>query len=180
MGERDIGLAISVYVRKGATLGIEAVGDLLGLPHGAVRDGFGPWVAIPPKAIRDPTSGDEIGQAVVIDIDDPFAAIGDEFIVDANGAELMLLPLAAVGTWIFVPVSAAEQVRKAIAIHVKHRDAFGMVGAETMGKKGHSRFAVRVVTWMLHAELGGVRGILRMSRTPGREKQNEDGDETFG
>jgi hypothetical protein len=33
---------------------------------------------------------------------------------------------------------------------------------------------------MLHAEFGGMGGILRMSRTPGREKQDEDRDETFG
>ena len=162
MGESDIGLPVAIDIGEGAALGVVAVGDLLGLPHGAVCDGLGPRVAIPPEAVRDPTGGDQIGQAIVINVDHPFSAVGDELVVDPDGAELMLLPLAAVCTGVLVPVSAAEQVRKTIAIHVKHGDAFGMVGAETMGEKGDSRLAIRAVAWMLHAELRSVSGILAM------------------
>src|SRR5205807_7791853 len=100
--------------------------------------------------------------------------------VDANGAELMLLPLATVGTGILVPVSAAEQIQKAVAIHVEHRDAFGMVGAETMGEEGDARFAAGAVTRVLHSELSGMGGILAMPRTGGKKTQDEQRDQTLG
>jgi hypothetical protein len=55
-----------------------------------------------------------------------------------------------------------------------------MVGAETMGEKGDSRLAVRAVAWMLHAELGGMGGILGMPRTGGKKTQDEQRDQALG
>ncbi len=37
VGEGDVGLAVAVDVTEGAALGVEAVGDLLALPHGRRR-----------------------------------------------------------------------------------------------------------------------------------------------
>src|SRR5882757_7091544 len=169
VGESEIRLAVAVDISEGAALGIVAVSDFLGLPHGAGGDGLGPGVAIPPEAVRDPAGGDEIGQTVVIDVDDPFSAVGDELVVYADGAKLMLLPLATICAGILVPVSAAEQIQKTVAIHVEHGDTFGMVGAETMGKKGNARLAAGAVTRVLHAELSGMSGILCMTRTEGKK-----------
>ena len=36
-----------------------------------------------------------------------------------------------------------------------------MIGAEPVSEEGSPRLAVRTVAWMLHAELGGMGGILR-------------------
>src|SRR5258708_4811777 len=144
-------IAVAIDISEGAALSSEAIRDLLGLPHGAVCDGFRPGVAIPPEAVRDPTGGNEIRQTVVIDVHDPFAAVGDEFVVNAHSSELMLLPLAAIGTRILIPVSAAEQIRKAVAIHVEHRDTLGVVGAETMGRKSNARLAAVAITSALQS-----------------------------
>ena len=111
VGEGEVGFAVAVDVGEGAAFGVEAVGDLFGLPHGAGGGGFGTGVAIPPEAVGDPAGGDEIGQAVVVDVDDPLAAVVDEFVVDADGAELMLLPLSALGAGVLVPVGSAENDR---------------------------------------------------------------------
>ena len=62
--------------------------------------GLGAGVAVPPEAVRDPAGGDEIRQAVVVDVDDPLSAVGDELVVNTDGAELMLFPLATIGAGI--------------------------------------------------------------------------------
>ena len=80
----------------------------------------------------------------------------------ADGAELVLLPFAAIGARVFVPVGTAEQVGEAVAVHVDHGDAFGVVAAEAMREKGHARSAAWPAARLLHAELGGVGGVLRM------------------
>ncbi len=162
VGEREVGLAVAVDVEEGAAFGVEAVGDFLGLPHGAGGCGFRAGVAVPPDAVGDPAGGDEVGQAVVVDVDDPLAAVGDELVVNADGAELVLLPGAAVGAGIFVPVGAAEEVGKTVVVHVEDGDAFSVVGAETMGEEGDAGFAVGAVAGVLQAELGGVGGVLRV------------------
>jgi hypothetical protein len=169
--ESEIGFAVAVDVGESAAFSVVAVSDLLGLPHRAGCDGLRPGIAIPPEAVGDPAGGDEIGQTIVIDVDDPFSTVGHEFVVDADATELMLLPFAAVRTGILVPVSAAEQVRKAVTIHVEHRDAFGMVGAETMGKKGDTRLASRAAAGMLHSELSGMGGVLCVPEGGYKEKQ---------
>ncbi len=179
MGEGEIGFAVAVDVGECAAFGVEAVGDLFGLPHLACGDGLWAGVAIPPEAVRDPAGGDEIGMAIVIDVDDPFAAVVDELVMDADGAELMLLPLAAVGTGILVPVGSAEDVEEAVAVHVEKGDAFGVIGAETVGEEGDSRFAVGTVAGMLHAEFGGVGWILGLGYSGESEEQNGDLHEEF-
>ena len=106
----EVRLAIAVDVGEGATLSVVAVGDLLGLPQGAGGGGLGAGVAIPPEAVGDPSGGDEIGQAIVVDVDDPLPAVADELVMDADSAELMLLPLSAVCARVLVPVGTAENV----------------------------------------------------------------------
>ena len=172
MGESEIGLAVAVDVGEGSALGVIAVGDLLCLPHGAGR-WLGSGVAIPPEAVGDPAGSDKIGQAIVVDVNDPLAAVGDELIVDADGAELVPLPLAAVRAGIFIPVSAAEQIGEAVAIHVQQRDAFGMVVAETMRKKAMRGSPPGPVAGVLQAELGGVRRVLGVAQDRSEERQSE-------
>ena len=41
----------------------------------------------------------------MIYVNRPFAAVGDELVVNSYRAELMPLPLAALRPWIFIPVS---------------------------------------------------------------------------
>src|SRR5882757_3167613 len=141
MSESNIRLAVAIDVGEGSALRVVAVGDLLRLPRGAGRGRLGSGVAVPPEAVRDPASGDEIGQAIMVDVDDPLAAVGDEFIVNTDGAELMPLPFTAVRSGVFIPVGAAEQVGEAVAIHVQQGDALGVIVAEAMGKKGDALFA---------------------------------------
>jgi hypothetical protein len=63
------------------------------LPESARRRGF-TGVLVPPDAAGYPTGGNEVGEAVVVDVDGPLAAVGDELAVDTDGAELMLLPFS--------------------------------------------------------------------------------------
>jgi hypothetical protein len=58
------------------------------------------------------------GQAVVVDVDSPLAAVGDELAVDADGAELVPLPFAALGTGVLIPVGSAEDIEEAVAVHI--------------------------------------------------------------
>jgi hypothetical protein len=123
---------------------------------------LGTRVAIPPEAVGDPAGGDEIGQAVVVDVDDPLAAVVDEFVVDPDGAELMLLPLSTLGAGVLVPVGSAEKIGEAVVVHVEERDAFGVVGAQTMREKGNASGVAGAVAWLRHTVLGGVRRVLGM------------------
>jgi hypothetical protein len=115
----------------------------------------------------------------VVDVDDPLPTIVDELIVGADGTELMLLPLSTLGGGIFIPVGAAQQVKKAIAVHVEERDAFSVVGAERMGEESYSWLPARSSTRVLHAKLGGVRGILGMTRPASKERQSEEWRNVF-
>jgi hypothetical protein len=173
MSESDIRLAIAVDVCEGAPLRVEAVGDLLRLPHGAGRGCLGAGVAIPPETVGDPASGHEIGQAIVVDVDDPLAAVGDELIVNTDGTELMPLPLTAVGSGIFIPVGAAEQVSEAVTIHVQQRDALGVIVTEAMTEKSNTRFTAGPVAGMLQTELGGMCWVLGMAQDRGEERQSK-------
>ena len=83
----------------------------------------------------------------MVDVDDPLAAVGDEFTVHADGAELVALPLAAVGAGVLVPVGSADEVGVAVAVHVHGGDALGVVVAEAMGEKGYLGKAAGAVAW---------------------------------
>jgi hypothetical protein len=115
----------------------------------------------------------------MVDVDDPLAAVGDEFVVDAYIAELVLLPLTTVDSGILVPVSAAEDIREAVMVHVEHGNAFCMVGAQAMGEEGEGSLSAGAVPRMLHAELGCVCGILsaRLKEGAKHEEHREDGPE---
>ena len=68
----------------------------------------------------------------MIDIDGPLAAIRDELFDDFDGAVLMHLPRAALGTGVFVPEGAAQDIGPAVAIDVDGGDPFSVIGAELM------------------------------------------------
>ncbi len=165
VGEGEVGFAIAVDVCEGATLGVVAVGDLFGLPQGAGGGGLGAGIAVPPEAVRDPAGGDEVGQAIVVDVDNPLPAVADELIVDADGAELMLLPFSAVCAGVLVPIGTAENIDEAIVVHVEEGDALGVVGSETVDEKSDSRLSIGAVAGVLHADFGCVCGVLGLART---------------
>ncbi len=86
--ERNIGFAVAVDVGKCAALGVVAIRDQMSLPHRvrALR------VLVPPESVDHPPSRDHVGRSIVIHVDGPFAAVGDELPQDADGAILMTLP----------------------------------------------------------------------------------------
>jgi hypothetical protein len=57
-----IRLAVSINVAKCAALCVIGVSDLFGLPHLSGSSGFRPRIAIPPKAIGNPGSGNKINK----------------------------------------------------------------------------------------------------------------------
>jgi hypothetical protein len=160
VGEGEVGLAVSIDIEECSALGVVTVSDLFRLPHGARGCRLRSGVVIHPDAIGYPAGSDEVGQAVVVNVDDPLAAVRDEFAVGADGAELVLFPYAAIGAGVLVPVGSAEQIGVAVAIHVEQRDALGVVVAETMREKGYAWLSAGSVAGMLHAEFGGVGGVL--------------------
>jgi hypothetical protein len=91
--------------------------------------------------------------------------------MDADGAELVLLPRAAVGAGVLVPIGSAEQIGEAIAVHVEQGDALGVVVAEAVGEKGNARLSAGSVAGVLQAKLGGVGGILRMCEGRSEEEK---------
>ena len=105
----------------------------------------------------------------MVDIDHPLTAVGDKLFVSPDRAELMLLPFAALRAWVFVPVGAAQQIGEAVAIHIDHGDAFGMIVPETMREESQARLATRTIARLLHALLGRMSGVLGLPR--GREKE---------
>ena len=175
VGEGDVGLAVAVDVGHDAAFGVVAVGDEVALPHGGGGGGFA-GVLVPPEAVADPSGGDYVGVAVVVDVDGPLAAVGDELVVDAYGAVLVLLPIAALCAGVLVPVGSAEDVGEAIVVHVEGGDAFGVVGAETVSDEGGLHDALGTGAGCGLAELGGVGGVLRMADC-GAHAQEEGGDD---
>ena len=115
----NIRLAVPIDVGKGAAFGVEAVRDPLTLPHGAGCCGLRSRVLVPPQTILDPTRRNQVGQAIMIDIDDPLSAIRDELLVRANQTELMLLPCTTRRPRVLIPIGATQQILKAISIHVE-------------------------------------------------------------
>ncbi len=175
VGEGDVGFAVAVDVGEGSALGVEAVSDEVLLPEGAGGRGFA-GVFVPPEAVGDPSGGDDVGVAVVVDVDGPFAAVGDEFGVGAYGAVLVALPVAAVGAGVFVPVGSAEEVEEAVVVHVEGGDGFGVVGAEAVDEEGWVGCAVGAGAGSGFAEFGGVGGVLGVGRDCGESEEDEGGE----
>ena len=121
-------MPVAVDVSDRSALGVETIGDEVFLPQSARRSGF-TRVLVPPDAVGYPAGGDEVGKAVMVDIDGPLAAVGDELAVDADGTELVLLPIAALGSGVFVPIGSAEDIGEAVAVHVEGSDSFCVVVA---------------------------------------------------
>jgi hypothetical protein len=117
----------------------------------------------------------------VIYIHDPFATVGDKFVMDADAAELVARPLSTACARVLVPVGTAEQIQEAVAVHIEHRDTLGVVGSQTMGEKGDARLSVRLCTWVLHAELRRVCRILgsRCAECKRKRKKMERDRQTF-
>src|SRR6202034_2954943 len=107
-----------------SALGVVAVGDEVTLPHHVrlLR------IFIPPQTVEHPSRRDDVGSSVVVDVEVPLTAIGDELAEDADGAELMTFPLASRGPGILIPVGTADEVGTTVAVHVDGGDAFGMIG----------------------------------------------------
>ena len=102
--KHEIRFAITVDVAGRSALRVIAVGNEVTLPHhpGLLR------ILIPPEAVRDPSRRHHIGGAVVVHVESPFSAVGDELIVNAYRSVLMALPLAAGRSRILIPVSSAQ------------------------------------------------------------------------
>src|SRR5208337_2781577 len=92
-------------------------------------------IFIPPEAVALPADGNEVHGTIVIHIDGPFAAIGNEFAGDFHSAVLVTFPLATLWAGIFVPICAADDIEFAVAIHVDEGDTFGVIGAQTVRGK---------------------------------------------
>jgi hypothetical protein len=86
--ENKIGVTVAVDVADGSTLGVVAVSDEVLLPESARWRGF-TGVLVPPDTVGYPAGGNEVGEAVMVDVDGPFATVGDELAVYADGAELV-------------------------------------------------------------------------------------------
>ena len=93
MREHEIRFAVAVDVGHRSALGVIAVGDEVTLPHHAVRL----RILVPPQPVQHPARRHDIRGAVVIHVEGPFAAVGDELTQNAHRAVLMALPLAARG-----------------------------------------------------------------------------------
>jgi hypothetical protein len=117
MCEDKIEVAIAVNIADSAALGVVAVGDEVLLPE-STRWRRSSGILVPPDAVGNPTGSNEVGEAVVVNVDGPLAAVGDELAVDADGAELVPLPLAALGTGVLIPVSSAQDIEEAVAVHI--------------------------------------------------------------
>src|SRR5579863_2741638 len=135
----EVGLAVAVDVGHPAALGFAAVGDEVPLPLGAQLAGVLP----PEDAVGHPADGHHVGQSVVVHVDGPLAAVGGELAERLLLAILVARPLAAGRAGILIPVGAAQQVRAAVAVHVEHGNAFGVVGAEAMHREGGLLHAAR-------------------------------------
>src|SRR5208337_935118 len=132
VSQREIGLAVAVDVAQRAAFGVIAVHDKVTLPHHIRLSG----ILIPPQTVRHPACGHHIGLAIVVHIECPLAAIGDEFAHYANSPKLMPLPFAAQRSGILVPVGSAENVGPSVAVHVHRSDTFGVVGTQPVDEKG--------------------------------------------
>ena len=131
VGEDEVGLAVAVDVGHPAALSIVAVGDEMLFPFGAIGAGVFP----PEDAVGHPASSDYVRISIVVDVDGPLAAVGDEFTADSGLTVLAALPLTALGAWILVPVGSAEQVGTAVPVHVERCDALGVISAEPMDEE---------------------------------------------
>ena len=175
VGEGDVGFAVAVDVGHDAAFGVVTVGDEVLLPHGGGGGGFA-GVLVPPEAVGDPAGGDDVRVAVVVDVDGPLAAVGDELVVDADGAVLMLFPVAALCAGVLVPIGSAEDVGEAVVVHVEGGNPFGMIVAQAMGDEGglHDAFGIGAGRGL--AKLGGVSGVLGLG-DGGAQGEEEGGDD---
>src|ERR1035438_2077841 len=135
--EDQVRLAVAVDVCHPAAFGVVTIGNKMPLPLRML----GSWVLPPEHAVGHPARSHHIGPAVVIHVDRPLAAVGDEFATDARLAILVALPFSAVWAGILIPIRTAEKIGPPIAVHVERGDAFCMIGAETMDEEGSLRNA---------------------------------------
>ena len=129
--EDQIGLAVAVDVGHPAALRVVAVGDEVPLPLRAEL----PRILPPEDAVGHPAGSDHVGQPIVIHVDRPLAAVGDELVHHAHFAILVPLPLAALRTRVFIPIRPTQNVRSPVAVHVQRSDALGVIRAQAMDKE---------------------------------------------
>ena len=135
MRKDQIRNSIAIDVGHHPALGVIAVGDHVLLPLRArlLR------ILVPPDSVRLPACRHHIRRAIVIHIDRPLAAVGDKLAQRAGLAILMPLPLAAIRARILIPVSAAQNIGIAVAIHVQRGHAFRMIRSQAMREKRNLR-----------------------------------------
>jgi hypothetical protein len=137
--QRHIRLAVAVDVGQRAAFGVIAVGDEVLLPHHArlLR------VLVPPHPVGHPPGRHHIRRAVMIYIDRPFSAVGDEFSHILHCPELVPCPLPAIGSGILIPVRPTQQIREPVTVHIDRRDSFGMVRSQTVYGKYRLHVTIR-------------------------------------
>ena len=50
------------------------------------------WIFVPPQAIGLPSDGDEVRRTIVVDVDGPFAAVGNKLSLSFYFAVLVAVP----------------------------------------------------------------------------------------
>src|ERR1700730_18818301 len=103
MREHEVRFAVAVDVARRSALGLIAVGDEVTLPHHALRF----RILVPPQPVQHPARRHHIRGAVMVDVEGPFSAVGDELPQNAHGAVLMAYPFATRWSRILIPISAA-------------------------------------------------------------------------
>src|SRR5579884_3111327 len=89
------------------------------------------WIFIPPNTIGLPSDRDNVRRPVVVYVNDPLPAIGNEFSNDISRPVLMPLPFADCISRIFVPIGTAKKIRPSVAVRIENRNSFCMVGTKT-------------------------------------------------
>src|SRR6516165_8036691 len=87
-------------------------------------------VFVPVQTVGHPTCCDHVGSAVMVDIDCPLSAVGDELANDLYGPILVPFPLTALRAWILIPKSATQEIRSTVAVHVERSDSLSVIVTE--------------------------------------------------
>ena len=82
----------------------------------------------------------------------------------------MTFPLGTSCAWILIPVRPANEINKAVAVHIEGRDALRMVISEAMHQEAAlARPSVHSRPWVLHAHL-----LLRDKNRTKKQRQPDE------
>ena len=88
----------------------------------------------------------------MVHINGPLATVTHEFAMHRYSTPLMPRPCASLRARILVPIRTTQQVNKTNANHVDGADAFRVVRANPVRKKGGLRHAVWAAAWLRLAD----------------------------